>query len=107
MDLFRLKHQLFEHMVEVTPHARASILPDLRLVKDGAEGIRTPDLRLAKAAFSQLNYGPSQMCQARPVSQMCQIAVGGLWPLRHIWRLCRSGPLWTRTTDLPLIRGML
>ncbi len=25
----------------------------------GAEGIRTPDLRLAKAAFSQLNYGPS------------------------------------------------
>ena len=28
------------------------------LAKDGAEGIRTPDLRLAKAAFSQLNYGP-------------------------------------------------
>jgi hypothetical protein len=26
----------------------------------GAEGTRTPDLRLAKAAFSQLNYGPSE-----------------------------------------------
>ena len=24
----------------------------------GAEGIRTPDLRLAKAALSQLSYGP-------------------------------------------------
>jgi hypothetical protein len=28
-------------------------------VKHGAEGIRTPDLFLAKEAFSQLNYGPS------------------------------------------------
>jgi hypothetical protein len=25
----------------------------------GAEGTRTPDLLLAKEAFSQLNYGPS------------------------------------------------
>ncbi len=25
---------------------------------DGAEGIRTPDLFLAKEAFSRLNYGP-------------------------------------------------
>jgi len=25
----------------------------------GAEGIRTPDLRLAKAALSQLSYGPA------------------------------------------------
>ncbi len=25
----------------------------------GAEGIRTPDLFLAKEAFSRLNYGPS------------------------------------------------
>ena len=26
--------------------------------RGGAEGIRTPDLRLAKAALSQLSYGP-------------------------------------------------
>src|SRR5438309_1966852 len=26
----------------------------------GAEGIRTPDLRLAKAALSQLSYGPAR-----------------------------------------------
>ncbi len=50
---------------------------------NGAEGTRTPDLFLAKEAFSQLNYGP-------PIS------------IRE-----SSGPLWTRTTDLPLIRGML
>ncbi len=34
-------------------------LPRICRLKHGAEGIRTPDLRLAKAAFSQLNYGPS------------------------------------------------
>lgn len=28
----------------------------------GAEGIRTPDLFLAKEAFSQLNYGPGVRC---------------------------------------------
>jgi hypothetical protein len=33
-------------------------------VGHGAEGIRTPDLRLAKAAFSQLNYGPSTLDDA-------------------------------------------
>ena len=30
----------------------------------GAEGIRTPDLRRAKAALSQLSYGPAR-AQAR------------------------------------------
>ena len=39
-----------------------SILRTPRLVKclsnGGAEGIRTPDLFLAKEAFSRLNYGP-------------------------------------------------
>jgi hypothetical protein len=30
----------------------------VHFVKDGAEGTRTPDLFLAKEAFSQLNYGP-------------------------------------------------
>ncbi len=35
-----------------------NILPIISFVKNGAEGIRTPDLFLAKEAFSQLNYGP-------------------------------------------------
>jgi hypothetical protein len=65
----------------------------VRLVKDGAEGIRTPDLRLAKAAFSQLNYGPSATEHFYQAHSRC--------------RTDPSGPLWTRTTDLPLIRGML
>ena len=30
------------------------------LLRDGAEGIRTPDLFLAKEAFSRLNYGPAE-----------------------------------------------
>ena len=47
----------------------------------GDEGTRTPDIRLAKAALSQLSYIPAFAC------------------------VC--GPLWIRTTDLPLIRGML
>ena len=48
-------------------------------VVGGAGGIRTPDFRLAKAALSQLSYGPT----------WC----GGRW--------------WTRTTDLGLIRTAL
>jgi hypothetical protein len=39
----------------------------------GAEEIRTPDLRLAKAALSQLSYGPFR--EARVTSMAC---VGGL-----------------------------
>ena len=31
----------------------------LRNVVGGAEGIRTPDLRIANATLSQLSYGPS------------------------------------------------
>ena len=54
----------------------------LSTVKNGgAGGTRTPDIRLAKAALSQLSYGPS-----------------GLW--------C-GGRWWTRTTDLGLIRTAL
>jgi hypothetical protein len=54
----------------------------------GAEGIRTPDLRRAKAALSQLSYGP--------------------W-LRSATstRRRRGGPAWNRTRDLSLIRTAL
>ena len=48
----------------------------------GAGGTRTPDFRLAKAALSQLSYGPTGL-------RCC----GGRW--------------WTRTTDLGLIRTAL
>ena len=45
--------------------SRPSILPLIHFVKDGAEGIRTPDLFLAKEAFSQLNYGPRKIFDCR------------------------------------------
>jgi hypothetical protein len=51
-------------------------------VPGGAAGIRTPDLRRAKAALSRLSYSPSR--SASP-----------------------SGRSWTRTTGLTLIRGVL
>src|SRR5919107_2558786 len=37
-----------------------------RYYKSGAEGIRTPDLRRAKAALSQLSYGPGTKLSVRP-----------------------------------------
>jgi hypothetical protein len=52
------------------------------VVFGGAGGTRTPDFRLAKAALSQLSYGPT--------ASHCD---GGRW--------------WTRTTDLGLIRTAL
>jgi hypothetical protein len=52
-------------------------------VPGGAAGIRTPDLRRAKAALSRLSYSP---------------VVSGS-------RAC--GRSWTRTTGLALIRGVL
>ena len=40
-------------------HTVKEIITDAALlVKHGAEGIRTPDLLLAKEALSQLSYGP-------------------------------------------------
>ncbi len=49
----------------------------------GDEEARTPDLRRAKAALSQLSYIPGQIVQPK------------------------GGPGWTRTNDLSLIRGTL
>ena len=37
-----------------------SFLTICRSYRGGAEGIRTPDLRRAKAALSQLSYGPAE-----------------------------------------------
>ena len=53
-------------------------------VTSGAEGSRTPDLRRAKAALSQLSYGPKRVP-------------------RSLW----SGRAWNRTRDLSLIRTAL
>ena len=58
IKLFRLGLYHFEHIFEVTPHEDQYTMGPTDC-QGGAEGIRTPDLRLAKAAFSQLNYGPS------------------------------------------------
>ena len=60
----------------------------------GAAGTRTPDLRRAKAALSQLSYGPSSRLGA---------------PVRCSGSSCRAsgGRAWTRTRDLGLIRAAL
>ncbi len=71
----------------------------------GDKGARTPNLRRARAALSQLSYVPRPVCcnrshqTRRPDQQPCQ---------RHTCLqppLC--GPAWTRTRDLSLIRGAL
>jgi hypothetical protein len=56
----------------------------------GAGGARTPDLRLAKAALSQLSYGPLE-------------SLGYAYSPRR----ANGGPSWTRTRDLSLIRTAL
>ena len=60
----------------------ASLVSSIVKVPGGAAGIRTPDLRRAKAALSRLSYSPVAM---RPP----------------------GGRSWTRTTGLTLIRGVL
>ena len=61
----------------------------------GAEEIRTPDLRRAKAALSQLSYGPSG---SGPAPEE---------PFAPQLRVQNGGPFWTRTRDLSLIRTAL
>ena len=53
---------------------RQTILLDLTL--SGDEGIRTPDLRRAKAALSQLSYGPSREDEYAMVVAMGQVPAG-------------------------------
>jgi hypothetical protein len=59
---------------------RVQVTLFLAVAEGGAEGTRTPDIRLAKAALSQLSYGPGRR---------------------------RGGPTWIRTRDLSLIRTAL
>jgi hypothetical protein len=77
--------------VQTSPARAAPVAPLIDLFKvrpvgsaGGAAGTRTPDLRRARAALSQLSYGPL-CCPARP----------------------RGGRAWTRTRDLGLIRAAL
>jgi hypothetical protein len=66
-------------LVKSGPSANLTSFP---VIFGGAGGTRTPDFRLAKAALSQLSYGPTAPHPS-----------GGRW--------------WTRTTDLGLIRTAL
>jgi hypothetical protein len=70
-----------------------------QVVVGGAEEIRTPDLRRAKAALSQLSYGPlfCHTMRLRPVCYLTQLTPA----------LVSGGPWWTRTTGLGLIRTAL
>ena len=75
----------------------------VRNISGGAEEIRTPDLRLAKAALSQLSYGPFRAPWAisRDFPHLSAIAPSG--PPTQV----AGGPWWTRTTGLGLIRTAL
>ena len=66
-------------IVKSRPSAKITPSP---VMFGGAGGTRTPDFRLAKAALSQLSYGPTGL-------------------------RCDGGRWWTRTTDLGLIRTAL
>jgi hypothetical protein len=68
---------------------------------NGAEGIRTPDLFLAKEAFSQLNYGPGTF-------QIADFRLGpSKFEIRNLKSEIACGPSWARTRDLSLIRTAL
>jgi hypothetical protein len=70
-------------------------------IAGGAEEIRTPDLRRAKAALSQLSYGPSGvLCKCTCVAKTDHSCPSG--GPRMV-----GGPFWTRTRDLSLIRTAL
>ncbi len=62
----------------------------------GAAGIRTPDLRHAKAALSRLSYGPPSDKFPRPARSI---------PCPEM--ISPGGRAWTRTRDLGLIRAAL
>ena len=72
-------------------HWRSPRMPTgVRSSRGGAAGIRTPDLRRARAALSRLSYGPAPT--PRPHANAPAPA---------------GGRAWTRTRDLGLIRAAL
>jgi hypothetical protein len=71
----------------------------------GAEEIRTPDLRRAKAALSQLSYGPSGDLVFEYATALWTGANGASPGARACEWV--GGPFWTRTRDLSLIRTAL
>jgi hypothetical protein len=73
-----------------TPPGVPGRVPGVRSSRGGAAGIRTPDLRRARAALSRLSYGPAPT--PRPHANAPAPA---------------GGRAWTRTRDLGLIRAAL
>ena len=74
-----------------TISSRPSSVQAIR-ASSGAEGIRTPDLRLAKAALSQLSYGPARRGVGQPGIEPGTSVLSGLrssrlsyWPQRCGW----------------------
>ncbi len=66
----RLKRSLHTDSLATANRVKPQVIADLRAIIDharstmaigGAEGDRTPDLRIANAALSQLSYGPDLM----------------------------------------------
>ena len=67
----------------------------------GAEGDRTLDLRLAKPALSQLSYSPAFK------EQSSRTEIRTKKSFAHRSEAMKSGPAWTRTTDLCVISTAL
>ena len=70
-------------------YAIPNVLCVYHLFNGGAKRVRTADLRLARAALSQLSYNPI------------------LFPAFLFLTQLYGGPNWSRTSDLTLIRGVL
>ena len=74
--------------------------------KYGAEGDRTPDLRLAKPALSQLSYSPLNFFSRKNLG-VCFITKLQNLKEQSNFSPLRYGPEWTRTTDPCVISTVL
>ena len=61
-------------------------LDDFARMVGGAEGDRTPDLRIANATLSQLSYGPIYLAPATPFPGGRTMGIGQLAVKRGPWR---------------------
>ena len=66
----------------------------------GAEGIRTPDLQLAKLPLYQLSYSPTRQCGG--LSADCGMACSAFRTPHSAWVRVRSLPLVCSKSGLPL-----
>ena len=84
--------------IHYIPLAAARASP---FVGGGAEGIRTPDLRRAKAALSQLSYGPARRRVGQPGIEPGTSVLSGLRSSRLSYWPAADAFESTRPADVP------